>query len=84
MHNSCFTVFPKEAIQTWWRNDERLLLHVLVIAALLSDHEGDQEWVGMVRRAEEYLYRLARYEQAESCFSAPYSLYAGAVMANRR
>jgi tetratricopeptide (TPR) repeat protein/DNA-binding XRE family transcriptional regulator len=64
------SLFPKATLEAWetWKQDERLLPHVLAIADAFPPQKGIQELAEVLQKAAEYLLGLARYEQAEALY----------------
>jgi DNA-binding XRE family transcriptional regulator len=60
-------VFPEVNYQTW-KKCERLLPHALTIAAFVPDQAKDQALAKVLRRAADYLYARAQYEEAEPLY----------------
>ncbi|MBO0778733.1 MAG: tetratricopeptide repeat protein [Ktedonobacteraceae bacterium] len=59
--------FP-EATYDVWKQCERLLPHVLLLASTMPDQRADREFAAVLRKAADYLRQRARYEQAERLY----------------
>lgn len=62
--NAAFPEFDHEA----WRQCERLLPHVQVVADALADQEAEPELAELLRKAADYLRERAQYERAEPLY----------------
>ena len=60
-------VFP-DVTHEAWEQCERLLPHVLTVAATIPDCAGDRELAEALQKAADYLCCCARYEQAEPLY----------------
>ncbi len=60
-------VFP-DVTHEAWEQCERLLPHVLTVAAAIPDCAGDRELAEALQKAADYLCCRARYEQAEPLY----------------
>ncbi len=60
-------LFP-EVISTTWRQCERLLPHVLAVAAALPNDAEDLELARVMRKAADYLRERMQYDQARSLY----------------
>jgi tetratricopeptide (TPR) repeat protein len=60
-------VFPDVTHEAWGQC-ERLLPHVLTVAAAIPDCAGDRELAEALQKAADYLCGRAQYEQAESLY----------------
>lgn len=60
-------VFPEVTFKAW-KQCERLTPHVLMYATFTTDQAHEQELASLLRKAADYLYERARYEQAESLY----------------
>ena len=61
-------LFPEFGTRDSWKQCERLLPHVLTIAAAIPDHIDAQNMADLLRKAADYLRRRAQYEQAEELY----------------
>jgi tetratricopeptide (TPR) repeat protein/transcriptional regulator with XRE-family HTH domain len=59
--------FP-EVISDTWKRCERLLSHVLTVAAATPNGAEDQELASVLRKAADYLRERAQYEQARQLY----------------
>ncbi|HTK05548.1 MAG TPA: FxSxx-COOH system tetratricopeptide repeat protein, partial [Ktedonobacteraceae bacterium] len=60
-------VFP-DVIYEVWGQCERLISHVLLYASVTMDQANDQELAALLKKAADYLYRRAQYDQAEPLY----------------
>ena len=60
-------VFP-EVLSTTWKQCQRLLPHILAVAATFSDDTTNQELAELLQKAADHLRERAQYKQAETLY----------------
>jgi tetratricopeptide (TPR) repeat protein/DNA-binding CsgD family transcriptional regulator len=70
-------LFPWVRREGWeqWESCNRLLPHVLTVAANVTPQAHSLELASLLTRAADYLSQRAQYEQAEPLFLRAYSIY---------
>lgn len=69
------TLFPENPADAHvWEQSERLLSHVLAVAAALPASAGDQKLVEVLRKTADYLHERAQYKRAEQVYQQAISI----------